>query len=200
MDLMSLGGIGSLIYSLFQGGSGSQDAEMKSSYSPGQQKLLGKATNTAMNMDYPDINNNPQYQQQNDWLMSMFNDPDFFKNFEAPIYRDFEENTMPSLTNRFAGMGSGGGHQSSAFRNQVAREGTNLHEKLAGMRGNMQQNAIPQLQNSAQMPNNQYMNLLNSTLGNRENDMYQPANNSMGNMAGPLLQMLMQQSSNNMMR
>jgi hypothetical protein len=99
-----------------------------------------------------DITQNQGYQQGQDWLNSLFNDPEFFKNMEAPAIRQFNEEIIPGLANRFAGMGSGGSTGSTAFRNQLAREGSNLETNLAAMRAGLQQQGVNQQLGYAQQP------------------------------------------------
>lgn len=132
-----------------------------------------------------DINQNPQFQQGQDWLMSMFNDPSFFDKFEAPLQRQFQENTVPDLANRFASMGSGGSMGSTAFRNQLGREGSNLSTNIAALRGGMQQQGVNQLQSYAQQPFQNMMQLLQSALVPTQNT-YQPPSGGVGMLAGPL--------------
>lgn len=131
-----------------------------------------------------DITQQPGYQKGNEWLMGLFNDPEFFKSFEAPLQRQFQEETVPGLANRFAAMGSGGSLGSTGFRNQLAREGSNLHTNIAALRGGMMQNAIPQLMQYAQQPFQNLMNLYNTGLGHPTENVYQPP--SAGPFAGPL--------------
>lgn len=196
MNPATMAAIASILGSLYQAYQSNQGGEMKSSYSPEQIGLLNQSIAGAGGNGPPDITQNPQYQQGNEYLMSLFNDPEFFNAFEAPMQREFQEKTMPTLANRYASMGTGGAFQGSGFRNQALREGANLQEKIAAMRGNMQMNAIPQLMNSSQMPFNNYNQLLNTALGNRQNDIYQPPNNAMGNLSGPLLQYALQSYGN----
>jgi hypothetical protein len=111
-----------------------------------------------------DITQNPTYQGGNQWLQDLFNDPEFFKSFEAPLQRQFQEETIPDLANRFAGMGSGGSLGSTGFRNQLAREGSNLHTNIAALRGGMQQQGANQALNYSQAPFNNLMSLINPAL------------------------------------
>jgi hypothetical protein len=111
-----------------------------------------------------DITQNPTYQGGNEWLQSLFNDPEFFKSFEAPLQRQFEEETVPNLANRFAGQGSGGSLGSTAFRNQLGREGSNLHSNIAALRGGMQQQGVNQSLQYSQQPFNNLMSLYNPAL------------------------------------
>jgi len=135
-------------------GFGGKDARQGSSYGKGQLSSIDDilAAIKGMRGEAQDITQNPQFQQGQDALMSLFNDPDFFKNIEAPAFRQFNEEIIPGLAHRFGGMGSGGNLNSTAFRNQFAREGSNLATNLSANRTAMQQQAIPQLLNYAQQP------------------------------------------------
>lgn len=184
-------------------GMGGKDEKFGSTYSPQAQGGLNDLLAKIKGMGgAPDVTQNPNYQQGQDWLQSMFNDPQFFDKFEAPMQRQFEENTVPDLANRFASMGSGGSLGSTGFRNQLGREGSNLQTNIAAMRGQMQQNAIPQLQQYAQQPFNNIMQMYG--LGTQPtNNQYQSAQpgfmgNVLGNFAGGASQGYGQQWGQNM--
>lgn len=150
-------------------------AERGSTYSKQQQSLIDDIINSVRDMsNQRDITQQPGYQTGLNYLQSMFNDPEFFRRFEAPLQRDFQERTVPELANRFAGMGSGGSLGSTAFRNQLAREGSNLSTNIAALRGQMQQQAVPQLLGYSQQPFQNYMTMLNSAL-QPVNNQYTPA-------------------------
>lgn len=169
------------------GAFGGQGEKQGSTYSKGQRSFIDQTLEDLKGMrGSQDITQNKGYQQGQEWLMSMFNDPEFFKNFEAPLQRQFQEQTVPDLANRFASQGSGGAMGSTGFRNQLAREGSNLHTNIAALRGQMQQGAIPQLMNYAQQPFQNYMSL--AGLGTTPyNNTYQGASpNGFGAFAGPL--------------
>jgi hypothetical protein len=117
----------------------------------------------------PNVEQNQNFQTGQNWLQSMFSDPSFFNQFEAPLQRQFQEQTVPDLANRFASMGSGGALGSTGFRNQLAREGSNLSTNLGALRGGMQQQAIPQLLGYSQQPFNNYMSMLNQALTPTQN-------------------------------
>jgi len=70
--------------------------------------------------------------------------PESYQAFEAPIKRQFAEQTLPQLQERLTGMGAGGGRSSGAAQ-VLGQAGTQLSEQLAAMRGGLQQNAIQQL-------------------------------------------------------
>jgi len=130
-----------------------------------------------------DIQQQPGFQQGNEWLMNLFNDPNFFNSFEAPLQRQFQEQTIPDLANRFASMGSGGSLGSTGFRNQATREAGNLSTNIGALRGGMQQQAIPQLLGYAQQPFSNLMSLQNQALQPTQNT-FQPAS---GGFLGPIL-------------
>lgn len=164
---------------------GGSDAEVKSDYNKGQLGLIDSAINSIRGMGgNKDITSNQNYQQGQNWLSDLFNDPDFFKNFEAPLQRQFEENTVPDLANRFASMGSGGALGSTGFRNQLAREGSNLSTNIAALRGGMQQQGVNQGLQYAQQPISNYQNMLNAILGHPTENNYQPASNPTAPIAG----------------
>lgn len=72
-------------------------------------------------------------------------DPEAFEAYEAPIKRQFEEETVPGLAERFSEMG-GGAQRSSAFAQTLGKAGESLSEKLAAQRANLRQGAMSQLQ------------------------------------------------------
>lgn len=159
--MTAISGIGSALTS--------NKGEMGSTYNKGQLGMLDDLISQVKGMGNQNIQQNPNYQTGQNWLQSMFSDPEFFKSFEAPLQRQFQEQTVPELANRFAGMGSGGALGSTAFRNQLAREGSNLSTNIAALRGGMQQQAIPQLLGYAQQPFSNYMSMLNQALTPTQN-------------------------------
>ncbi|MHA2064164.1 MAG: hypothetical protein ACXABY_07265 [Candidatus Thorarchaeota archaeon] len=68
---------------------------------------------------------------------------------EAPLQRQFQEETIPGLATQFAGMGSGG-LSSSAFRNAGVRAGTDLSERLGAIRAGLRQQGAAGLTGMAQ--------------------------------------------------
>lgn len=170
--MMMLASVASSLISGF----GGKDAKEGSTYNKGQRGSLDDLINSIKQMrgGATDITQNQNYQQGQDWLQSMFNDPEFFNKFEAPLQRQFQEETVPGLANRFASMGSGGSLGSTGFRNQLGREGSNLSTNIASLRGGMQQQAIPQSLGYAQQPFSNLMNLYQQAL-QPTNNTYQPA-------------------------
>ncbi len=70
-------------------------------------------------------------------------DPEMMRQFEAPARRAFEEQTIPSIAERFSGMGA---QRSSAFGQQLGQAGAALEEALAAQRAGLGGQAISQLQ------------------------------------------------------
>lgn len=152
-----------------------QDEKFGSTYGEGALSLLDEIQNSIKGKSgSQDITQDPNYQTGQNWLQSMFNDPEFFKSFEAPLQRQFQEQTVPDLANRFASMGSGGSLGSTGFRNQLGREGSNLSTNIAALRGGMQQQAIPQLAGYAQQPIQNYLQMLQQAM-TPTNNQYQAA-------------------------
>lgn len=72
------------------------------------------------------------------------NEPGAFQNFEAPFKRQFNEQIIPSIAERFSGLGSGA-QRSSAFQQALGQAGASLTENLASLRSGLQSNALSQL-------------------------------------------------------
>jgi len=67
---------------------------------------------------------------------------DVYQNFEKPYLRQFNEQTIPGLAERFAGMGAqGGALSSSGFGQALGSAGAGLQENLAQMKTGMQRSA-----------------------------------------------------------
>lgn len=66
------------------------------------------------------------------------NNSEDFNAFAAPQLRQFREEIIPSLSEQFAGMGSGA-LSSSGFRNAAVNAGTDLSERLGAIRAQLRQ-------------------------------------------------------------
>ena len=62
--------------------------------------------------------------------------------FERPALRQFQEEIVPGIAERFTGLGA---QRSSAFGQQLAGAGQRLAESLQAQRGGLQQQALSQL-------------------------------------------------------
>lgn len=78
--------------------------------------------------------------------------PEAYQQFEAPYLRQFQEQTLPQIAERFAGAGALG---SSGFGQSLGAAGAGLQENLAQMRSQAQmgalQSALGQYQNLASL-------------------------------------------------
>lgn len=157
-----------------------------STYSKGQRNTIDDILGQIKGMRTSgggDISQQQNFQQGSDWLQNLFNDPSFFQNIEAPAMRQFNEEILPGIANRFASMGSGGSLGSTAFRNQANREGSNLAQNLSAQRTGMQQQGANQALGYGQAQNNSFLQLLQQALQPTQNTMTQPT----GGLFGPLL-------------
>lgn len=68
-----------------------------------------------------------------------------FDEYEAPLKRQFQQEIIPGLAERFAGLGTGGSLSSSGFQQAGAQAGVDLAERLGALRANLRQGAIGQL-------------------------------------------------------
>ena len=79
-------------------------------------------------------------------MLQQYMDPnsDVYKNFEKPYMQQFEDETVPMLAERFAGMGGGmgGGLSSSGFGQSLGAAGSQLQTNLAQMKSQMQRQSI----------------------------------------------------------
>ena len=74
-----------------------------------------------------------------DYYRSLLSDNNStFDAMAAPEMRQFKEQTIPGLSEQFAGMGSGG-LDSSGFRNAAVGAGTDLSERLGSIRAGLRQ-------------------------------------------------------------
>lgn len=166
----------------------SNEGEQSSTYSGNQQSTIDDILNSLKGMKgNQDITQNQNYQTGQDYLQSMFNDPSFFERFEAPLQRQFQEQTVPDLANRFASMGSGGSLGSTGFRNQLGREGGNLSTNIAALRGGMQQQAVPQLLGYSQQPINNIMSMYQQALQPTQNQYKPPSSGPFGGALSALI-------------
>lgn len=108
------------------------------------------------------------------YLQSLFSqDPSAFSEFEAPMMRQFNEQIVPGIAERFSGQGSGM-RGSSALNQTLGQAGQRLSESLASQRANLRSGAMNQLQNMMNLGMNPQF----------ENLMFQPQQGMMQGLAG----------------
>lgn len=116
------------------------------------QQLLGSMSGQAGN-----IEQNPLYQSGQSYLQGILGGDT--SKFEAPLMRQFQEEIIPGLAERFSGAGAGA-QSSSAFQQALGREGAGLTERLGALRGGLQGQAAQQALGYAQQPVSNIQNLL----------------------------------------
>lgn len=72
-------------------------------------------------------------------------DPEAMKAFEAPAMRQFQEEILPTIAERFTSTLGEGSERSSAFGQQLGAAGAGLAENLAAQRAGLSNQAISQL-------------------------------------------------------
>ena len=111
------------------------------------QQLLGQLSNQSTN-----IGQNPLFQQGSNFIQQLLSgSPESMKSFEAPAMRQFNEQIIPELAERFSGMGAGA-QSSSAFQQMLGQAGAGLSERLQSLRSGLQLGALPQALGFSQQP------------------------------------------------
>lgn len=119
--------------------------ENVSTLRPEQEPLYGQAVNAGLGKGAGGA-----FGQSADYYRDLLgNDSADYNAFAAPQLRQFNEETIPGLSEQFAGLGSGG-LSSSGFRNASINAGTDLSERLGAIRANLRQYGAQGLQNIGQ--------------------------------------------------
>lgn len=100
------------------------------------QQLLGSISGQSGN-----IQQNPLYQSGQNFLQGILGGDT--SKFEAPLMRQFNEQIIPGLAERFSGAGAGS-QSSSAFQQALGGAGADLTERLGALRSGLQMQAAPQ--------------------------------------------------------
>lgn len=159
--LASAGGGALLSSILSKHGSGTEPYLKKfQTLNHGQKSLLNSLLQHP-DKHFPTAESNPLYQQGSGYLSGILSqDPEMMKQFEAPMMRQFNEETVPGIAERFSGMGA---RNSSAFNQTMGQAAGSLSERLAAMRAGLGMQASGMAQDYAQLPFNQ--NMARTTLG-----------------------------------
>ena len=133
-----------------------------STFSPQQKQLFQQLMASLGGMGGQGFNlqQSPLFQGPSSFLQSLYSPtPETMAQFQAPYIRQFQQQTIPGLAERFAGMGAGA-QSSSGFQQALGQAGGELSENLAALRGQMQLAGLgPSLQYAA-TPFEQLMSLL----------------------------------------
>jgi hypothetical protein len=124
------------------------------------QQLLGSLQGQSSN-----IQQSPLYQQGSSYLSSLLSgSPEATAAFEAPYMRQFNEQIVPGLAERFSGLGAGA-QSSSAFSQALGAAGAGLQENLASLREGLRGQAAGQALGYAQQPISNLQGLAGLGLG-----------------------------------
>ncbi len=130
-----------------------------STLNPGQQGIFDRQSQ-GYQQGPQSLYQDPLYQGGASWLQQLLsNDPAMMQQFQAPYLRQFNEQTVPGLAERFSGLGSGA-QGSSAFKQALGSAGAGLSENLASLRGGMQLQGLGQALQYAQQPFSNQQGLL----------------------------------------
>jgi len=129
------------------------------------------------------IGGNSLYQQGNNFLQNLLSGgPNAYSEFNAPYLQQFQQQIVPGLSERFAGMGTGaGGLSSSGFNQTIAQAGTGLQAQLAQLRNQLALQAAPQALQYSQQP---FSNNLNALGVRAFENAYKPGNKGIFNTIG----------------
>lgn len=121
---------------------------------------------------------NENYQAAQGYLSQLLqNDPASYEKFAAPYMQQFQQQTVPRLAERFAGMGGGlggGALSSSGFAQALGGAGSDLQARLAQLYSGRQMDAANQSMGN-------YTNLASLGLGQRGfENYYQPGSPGIG--------------------
>lgn len=108
--------------------------------SPQQQQLLERLL-SAINPQQLNVQRQPTFQAGQNYLQQLLGGDT--SEFEAPLMRQFQEQIIPGLAERFSGAGAGG-QSSSAFQQALGAAGSDLAERLGSLRGQLKLQALPQ--------------------------------------------------------
>lgn len=92
---------------------------------------------------YPTLS--PEQQAFQDKILGMLGGQlgeENFETFAAPYRREFEEQTIPGIAERFGGLGA---LSSSGFQQSLGQAGAGLNEKLAALQQSLKQQKFQQL-------------------------------------------------------
>jgi hypothetical protein len=116
-----------------------------------------------LEIDLPSIKKEPLFKEGKSYLSSILSqDPEMMAQFEEPAMRQFQEEIVPGIAERFSGMGA---QSSSAFNQTMGQQAGSLAERLAAMRANLGMGAAQMGLGYAEMPFQQALQQQGLTLG-----------------------------------
>jgi len=133
---------------LFSPGEKKEKIRNQSTLRGSQEPLLQQAINAGLN---PGGSGNGAFGGASNYYNDLLsNDSATMNQLSAPELRQFNEQTIPDISEQFAGMGSGG-LSSSGFQNAAIGAGTDLSERLGAIRAQLRQQGAQGLQSIGQV-------------------------------------------------
>ncbi len=136
--------------------------EQYSTKTPAQEQFL-------YNQFKNNIETDPLYKSGSSYLQNLLSGaPNATAEFNAPYLQQFQQQIVPGLSERFAGMGTGAGAlASSGFNQTMAQAGSGLQSTLAALRQQLMGQASQQALGYAQQPwANKYQGLQTNAFEN----------------------------------
>ena len=180
----------------FFGGSPAK-RENVSTLLPGQEPLRDQAINAAMKPGAGGA-----FGTTADYYRDLMSDnPADYQAFAAPAMRQFNEQTIPGLSEQFAGLGAGG-LSSSGFRNSAVSAGADLSERLGALRANLRQQGAQGLMGIGQQGLQNYSQNMETRPGSEGflSTMAPVAGAALGAFGGPALGVAGQQMAGNWLK
>lgn len=148
-----------------------------STKTPGQQDLMASMLQALQNGGI--FGNQGLYNQSSGYLNNLYSQsPDAFNRMSDPYMRQFQQQTVPGLAERFSSAGEGGRH-SSGFNQAIGQAGANLSSQLGSMFEGLRSQNLGNAMGFSNMPFNQAQGALGQ---NMFENVYQPG--STGLMGG----------------
>lgn len=136
LPIAALLGLASAGMGLFGAGASKDRNIQQTNYNPGQEQSLQQLIQL--------ISGGSGAYNQAEQANNQYLDPNSqaYQNWEQPYLDEYNQETIPGLAERFAGMGAmGGGLSSSGFGQALGASGANLQNKLAQLKSQLQMGA-----------------------------------------------------------
>lgn len=141
--------LAALLPALISGGLGAASA--LTSKKPGLKKIPTMSPqqqglqNQILQMLQGQLGQGGSFGQAQNYLQNLLSgSPESMQAFQAPAMRQFKEQIVPGLAERFSGLGAGS-QSSSAFQQALGQAGAGLSESLAALRAGLQGGAAQSL-------------------------------------------------------
>lgn len=120
-------------------------------YDPAQQQIYQNVTQPGAQLQQQ-----PLFQGASQFMQDLFSGD--MSAFQAPLLQQFEQETIPGISEQFAGLGMGA---SSGLNQTLARAAENLGTNLGAQRSQLMMSMLPQALQYSQAPMQEQMSLLN---------------------------------------